>query len=80
MAENSTLIARSAFDLLAHEIEHGTQRSVAVLYAALFLGHDFPPGGANRAIIDRWSVRGLERVKKIAWSINEAMCEGQDDG
>lgn len=64
------------FQLLQYEIEHGTQRSAAVLYAICFLtkGELDEPGvvAANQAIIRRWSRSGLERVKNFAWAIADA--------
>jgi hypothetical protein len=67
-------------ELLAHEIEHGTQRSVAVVY---FIRMNIPDlaqgdwGPANRAIIDRWSMAGLERVKGLAWGIYRRLAAQQ---
>lgn len=45
------------------------QKSVAMTYA-LVLRSDEPTDWkiVNRAIIDRWSVSGLNRIKKVAWS------------
>lgn len=73
--------------LLMYEIEHGTQRSVALLYATCLEGFGEEPGfatcrKANRAIIARWSFGGLDRVKKIAWTIavdNAREKEGRGD-
>jgi hypothetical protein len=71
------VVRKTAGDLLKHEIAHGTQRSVAVLYAM----HITPMIEANgfwapinEAIKTRWSIKGLERVKKMAWEIHDAMC------
>lgn len=66
-------------DLLHHEIKHGTQRSVGALYAIVMAmrrpddGYDWRP--INRAIIDRWSMTGLDRVKRIAHSIFDALAK-----
>ena len=72
-----TVVARTSLELLRYEIEHGTQRSVAVMYAvsmrALVNTEVCRP--INEAITERWSMRGLERVKKMAWEIHEAMCQ-----
>lgn len=71
---NATLseIKTTLLEILWHEIEHGTQRSVAVLYAVCFLtrnANDVTVSEINREIINRWSPSGLERVKTMAWSI-----------
>ena len=81
MTENANLGAVTLIDLLDHEIAHGTQRSVAVLYAICFLTSGALNDTAtqqhiplaNRAIMVRWSVPSLERVKKMAWSVADAM-------
>ena len=47
-----------------------TQRDVAQTYAIMI--RQCGPDGAdwariNRAIMDRWSASGLERIKRLAW-------------
>lgn len=52
------------------EIEAGmTQKSIAKTYA-LGLRSSWPTDWpeVNKMIIKRWSVSGLERIKKMAWS------------
>ncbi|QDU11298.1 hypothetical protein [Gimesia aquarii] len=46
-----------------------TQRQIAMTYA-LALKSDYPTDWkkVNSMIIERWSVSGLERIKKMAWS------------
>ena len=56
--------------VVKREIEHGsTQRQIAQTYA-LALRSSWPTDWAkvNGMIVERWSVAGLERVKKMAWS------------
>lgn len=58
-------------DLIRQEIERGaTQTSVAMSYALALRNKniDVDFGEINRMIINRWSVSGLERIKKLAWS------------
>lgn len=69
----------SMIDLINYEIENGTQRSVAALYAPLiyFFMHSENGRGdmvtINKAIRARWSLNGLDKVKKMAWGIHAAM-------
>ena len=57
------------------EIEQGfTQKDVAVSYGLALrsaaAGTDTPEWSViNRAILARWSMSGLERIKKRAWQI-----------
>ena len=45
------------------------QKSIAKTYAlALRSSEGFDSRAVNRAIIERWSVAGLERILKWAWS------------
>jgi hypothetical protein len=70
-------VKKTVGDLLKYEIAHGTQRSVAVLYAMHLIPMLEDNGfwaPINEAIKTRWSIKGLERVKKMAWEINDAMC------
>lgn len=75
------------YDLLHHEIANGTQRSAGALYAVCFLqkgqmaslGYDEMVMKANRAIQDRWSRTGLDRVKGIAWSIAGALATDDEE-
>ena len=58
--------------MILREIEAGaTQRCIAQTYA-LALRHseakDLEWSKANQAIIARWSLSGLERIKRLAWS------------
>lgn len=72
------MMLRSAIELLEYEIANGTQRSVAVMYA-LNIGYFLGDAGktalsrTNQAIRERWSMAGLERVKKMAWLIHDDM-------
>ena len=62
----------TSLHLIWYEIENGTQRSVALMYAASFKAFDASPDtlrSVNAAIVERWSRRGLERVKSMAWKI-----------
>ena len=45
------------------------QKHIAMTYA-LSLRSSYPTDYkiVNRAIIDRWSISGLERIKNMAWS------------
>lgn len=55
---------------IENEIRQGaTQKQVALTYR-LAMGSTVVPDWRriNRAIIKRWSVSGLARVKKLAWS------------
>ena len=75
-----TVVARSVFDVLDYEIKHGTQRSTGVLYviALIALVNDKETClRINTAIETRWSFRGLNNVKKIAWEIHSAMIEAE---
>lgn len=70
-----TTAAYTPLDLLLYEIEYGTQRSVAVFYAVnikWFVQEAFKPSMriANTAISERWGLKGLDRVKKLAWEIH----------
>lgn len=68
---------KTLMDLLDYEIENGTQRSAGVLYGVCMEGLGGGDGSrcqtVNRAIIDRWSRSGLERVKKIAHKMRQEM-------
>lgn len=49
-----------------------TQKSLALTYAmALASSADTDWGMVNKAIIERWSFAGLERVKRLAWKYVE---------
>lgn len=58
------------FGTIQREIAAGcTQRQVAQTYAlGLHSSDETDWAKVNRAIIDRWSVSGLERIKNMAWS------------
>ena len=44
------------------------QRSVALTYALAIRSREATDWEAvNKAIIDRWSISGLERIKRMAW-------------
>lgn len=67
--------AVTPLDMLLYEVEYGTQRSIAVLYAInirWFVQDQFKPHMrvANRAISERWGLRGLDKIKKQAWEIH----------
>lgn len=56
--------------VIENEIEQGcTQNQIAQTYA-LGLRSSWPTDWkrVNQAIIKRWSVSGLNRIKKLAWS------------
>ena len=45
------------------------QRHIAMTYAlSLRSSEEVDYKTVNRAIIDRWSISGLERIKEMAWS------------
>ena len=76
-----TLNLCDAHTLIIQEIEGGaTQKDIAKTYA-LGLRSQEPTdwAAANKAIIERWSVSGLERIKKLAWS-GKAFDEPQTTG
>lgn len=57
---------------ILNELKHPeiTQKSVALTYAlAIRSREDTDWEKVNQAIIARWSLSGLERVKKMAWKI-----------
>ena len=60
------------------------QSEVADAYAMALVSSeatDWPK--VNRAIIDRWSLAGLKRVKRLAWKVTPAsvrLATGLDDG
>jgi hypothetical protein len=61
--------------VICNEIEQGlTQKDIALTYAMALRSAtakaDIPDWETiNRAIIKRWSMSGLERIKKRAWGI-----------
>jgi len=59
-----------AAQVIVNEIERGcVQRDVAQTYAlALKSSAPFDAAAANRAIVARWSLAGLLRIKESAWS------------
>ena len=57
---------------ILNELEHReiTQKSVALTYALAIRSREATDWAAvNQAIISRWSVSGLERIKKMAWKL-----------
>ena len=57
-------------DVIENEIKLGlSQKQIAQTYA-LALRSSWPTDWpkVNKMIIDRWSLAGLERIKKMAWS------------
>ncbi len=55
--------------VIKQEIEAGAyQRDVAISYSLAMRDPSFSAQEANAAIIQRWSVSGLERIKAAAWS------------
>ena len=55
--------------VIENEIAHGMrQKDIAQTYA-LALASSYPTDWArvNKAIIERWSISGLQRIKKMAW-------------
>jgi len=55
---------------IENEIEQGcTQKQIAMTYG-LALRSSWPTAWAkvNKMILKRWSMSGLERIKKMAWS------------
>lgn len=70
MREGFTINLMGADLVMINEINQGcTQKQIAQTYA-LALRSQEPTDwkAANEAIIKRWSVSGLERIKKMAWS------------
>lgn len=56
--------------VIENEISKGlNQKQIAQTYA-LAIRSSWPTDWrrVNQAIIDRWSVKGLERIKKMAWA------------
>ena len=55
--------------VITNEIEQGcTQREIARTYAlALRSDYETDWGAVNAAIIERWSMAGLQRIKTAAW-------------
>lgn len=57
-------------EVLLNEIAHKelTQKDIAMTYGlALRSSHPTDWPDVNRAIIERWSLSGLKRIKKAAW-------------
>jgi len=56
--------------VIKNEIERGcTQKQIAQTYALALRSQEHVDWKAiNMAIIERWSISGLERIKKLAWS------------
>lgn len=80
------MVQKTELDLLYYEIEHGTQRSVGLMYATMIgrfssepMKNDTLCAEVNRKIRERWSFSGLESVKKIAWKIHADMTDGEAD-
>lgn len=62
--------------VIQQDIEHGRQKDVALTYAMAIRsearGHDKPDWKViNTAIINRWGMIGLKRVKNRAWKLVE---------
>ena len=67
-------------DVLLDEIKTANQTKVGTLYAICFLRRDADPTrvlDVNKAIIQRWSLNGLERVKTIAWDVAHGLSKAQ---
>ena len=57
---------------ILNELEHPEikQKSVALTYALAIRSREVTDWEAvNKAIIDRWSASGLDRIKKMAWKL-----------
>lgn len=56
--------------IIENEIRQGAIQKVIAQTYALAIKSSYPTDWqrVNRAIIDRWSMAGLERIKKLAWS------------
>lgn len=72
--------------VITNEINQGlTQKQISLTYAmAIVSGHvgadqpDWPC--INQAILDKWGLKGLNRVKKLAWKrIGEKRDKAQSD-
>lgn len=51
------------------------QKTIALTYAfALFASYEVDFGKINKMIIERWSLSGLESIKKKAWKLYEEKC------
>ena len=46
-----------------------TQKEVATQYARLLPFNEAPWIEINAAIISRWNMAGLKRIKKLAWTL-----------
>lgn len=67
-------------DLIAGVWWEDTQKGYAAIYARglrmkdgtpeVYADIDWPT--VNRTIIERWSMKGLQRIKKLAWKLAEA--------
>jgi len=73
-AEVRFLMADCTRTVLAEIAEKLPQREVAKSYGLALVsaahGGDNPDWSAiNRAILDRWSMSGLERIKREAWKL-----------
>jgi hypothetical protein len=47
-----------------------------LIFAGQVLGNDIDWDKINKAIINRWSMSGLRRVKEMAWSILKGKTNG----
>ncbi len=69
-AERLVMQIQCVESVIENEIKEGvTQRQIAQTYA-LALRSSWPTDWkhVNGLIVNRWSARGLERIKKMAWS------------
>lgn len=70
LGDGYTLNLICADMVIKNEIEQGcTQKQIAQTYALALRSEEHVDWKAiNEAIIERWSIAGLERIKKLAWS------------
>ena len=62
---------RCCEDVILNELKHRevTQKDIAQTYRlALRSSEDIDWGKINKAIVKRWSLSGLKRIKETAWS------------
>ena len=70
MAEGVRIELMCVKTMIENEIKQGlTQRQIAQTYALGIRSSDKTDWAAvNKLIVDRWSVSGLGRIKKMVWS------------
>ena len=70
LGDGYTLNLMCADMVIENEIKQGLiQKDIAQTYALALRSEEFVDWKKiNNMIIDRWSITGLERIKKLAWS------------